>query len=193
MNEIELFFGKYVNSISALSAVSTFAAVMVSLLLAMRGEKTRMSVGVTSTFLIHDMIAPHNRPNFLSVSITNKGSLPLRVPYSFFCWKVPFCRYRWMISPLDSFSGISPFVTQKRYPVKIEPKHSESFFLSDKATFRSEMKKSLTQLPFPTISAYFIKAEIRADDGTKCYAKISKGIRQEIIKCAKATNLKQPI
>lgn len=190
MNAVEAFFSQYENTASALGAISTFAAVVVSLWLASRTEKTRIRASVSGTFLVHNSIDSKNRPSFLSANVTNEGILPLRIPFSFFCWQVPFCRERWMISPLDSFKGANPFIAQKTYPIKIDPKHSESFFLSDKATFHSEMEKSFALLRFPVIRAYLIKAEVHADDGTKCRVNIAKGIKKEIIQCAQAAKTK---
>jgi hypothetical protein len=182
---VEAFFAEYEKTISALGAISTLAAVIVSLWLAGRAEKTRLKAHVSGTMIVHESIDPNKRPKFVSVNITNLGTMPFRIQFSFFYWRVPFCKESWLISPLDFFA-VTPMVPQRKYPVTIEAKHSESIFLSDKATFQSEMAKSFQRLSwFPVLRAYFIKAMICTDDGTTCEARISKDLKKEIITLVK--------
>lgn len=185
MNSLETFFFNYEKTIAALGAVSTFAAVVTSLYLARRSEKTRLKSYVSGTFITHSSIDPNNRPKFVSVNIINLGSAAIRIPFSFFCWKVPFCKESLLVCPFDSF-GIDPMIPVRQYPFKVEPKHSESFIISDRETFYTEMKKAFDRFwLFPLLRANFIQAIVCTDDGTVCKVNVSKQLRKELVKYIK--------
>ena len=60
---------------------------------------------------------------------------------SFFSWKAPLKREYMSIVPSMDFNPSSRWIGQKRYPVEIAPRASETFYLSDEATFWSEAKR----------------------------------------------------
>ena len=183
MNSIEAFFSEYEKTSSALAAISTFAAVVVSLWLARHSTKTQLKANVYRSMVVHDSIAPNDRPRFVCVNITNTGSTPLRIPYSYFQWKVPFHKNYWVINPFDH-SPNNPYVPKREYPIKIEQKYSESFFLSDKPSFHSEMKEGFKDIKYlAKLRGRYIKALVFTDDGSAFKAKISKEVIKDILNC----------
>jgi hypothetical protein len=187
MNAVESFFSEYEKTIQAMGAISTFAAVVVSLWIANSGSKIKLRAHLSFSALIHESIDPNNRPEYLTISITNTGGISFRVPWSFFHWKLPFSKVNWMISPMDSF-GNDIYVPIRKYPFKLEPRHSESFFLADKKTFKDEMRRCFGDLKyFVYLRAHLIKAVIHTDDGTRFVVKLSKTLINELLESAKSS------
>src|SRR5262249_10307588 len=102
---IEEFFEAHQHTIAAIAAAGTVGAVVTSLWLAWsarRADRTKLRAVANLMTLFHPSIDPKAAPEFLTVSITNQGKWPLRIPTNFFYWKVPFKRGVILImSPLD--------------------------------------------------------------------------------------------
>src|SRR5262249_32846397 len=80
----------------------TLAAVVTSLVLAWnarRADRTQLRAVANLMTIFHPTIDPKTAPEFLTVSITNQGKWPLRIPSTFFYWKVPFKRGVMLIMP----------------------------------------------------------------------------------------------
>ncbi len=181
LNGLEEFCKNHQHTIAALGALSTLTAVVVSLMLAWRAgrvTRTRLKANVDTSFVAHSTIDPKNPPRYLTVSITNTGLGALRVPFSFFRWKVPFSRSFWLVNPLDGY-GKDNLIPQKRYPVEIQPRASETFYVSDLQTFIEMSEKMQNETRgVPRFCLRHIKAVIRTDDGLVFKARISKGVRK---------------
>ncbi len=184
MSDIETLFTNYQHTIEAIGAVSTFAAVVASLFLARSSSKSKIEAYTSIMIFTQGDGVKRDNPHFLTVSITNTGLTPVRIPFAFFCWKFPFKSGSFLITPLD-YVGAN-LINRKVYPFKIEAKHSELFFLSDLETLRSEMSKVAQDIcPFQLL---FIRAKVGTEDGTVISAKISKDLRKEFKKIAKLPN-----
>jgi hypothetical protein len=82
----EDFLGRYPHIVAALEAVSTFAAVVISLALAgmgQRANRTRLEADCFVGEVQSAGIDPQNPPRYVAISIRNTGLLPLRIPYAF--------------------------------------------------------------------------------------------------------------
>jgi hypothetical protein len=137
LNALEELLKEHQHTIAALGALSTFAAVVVSLMLAWRAGRaaqTRLTASVRLSVIMHSTLDPKNPPRYITVSITNTRNMPLRVPLSFLSWKIPLRRGVWIVNPLDGYAT-DPLIPQKRYPVEIAPRASETFYVSDLKTF----------------------------------------------------------
>src|SRR5262249_29396246 len=139
-NMIEEFFKAHQHTIAAIAAAGTVGAVVTSLWLAYsarRADRTRLRARANLVSIVHPTtIDPKNAPEYLRVSITNHGKFPLRIPATFFYWKVPFRREVMLITPpLDFVGGFPPMIAKKFYPTEIAPRASDYFILSDMATF----------------------------------------------------------
>ncbi len=185
---IEAFFSDYKNTISALGAMSTLAVVITSVWLAKRSEKTRLKAKVYGSVIMHNGMDLNNPPKFISVNVVNMGNTAIRIPFSFFCWEVPFCKQQWYINPMDHFGGVHAIIPKKMYPVRIDSKHSETFIISDRATFHSEMTNAFQQIKFlSTLRANFIKASVSTEDGMIFRASISNELKKELKQSSKRT------
>jgi len=187
---IEEFFKSYQHTIAAIAAAGTMAAVVTSLALAFlarRADRTRLRAFASLMTLVHPTIDPKTAPEFLRVSITNEGKWPLRIPASFFYWKIPFRRaHRVVLLPLDLAVGQqfwknapSDWIPKKTYPREVAPRTSESFFMSDLATFKTEVKRMRGADTFADWLRFrFINAFVETDDGKTFRVKLSPDVRE---------------
>jgi hypothetical protein len=101
---LEQFLQAHQHIIAAFGAFSAFAAVLVSLglaLIAQRSSQTRIKARVTGGVIMHSTLIGKPKPEYVTVSITNTGNLPALIPLSFFRWKVPFGGGSWIVNPWD--------------------------------------------------------------------------------------------
>ena len=174
LDAIEQFATKYQHTAELLTAIGTVGAVITSLAIAFfaaRQNRTQLNANV----YISIFVPGDDEPSLLTVAITNRGNMPLLIPYGFFNWKLPFKKGYMMAQPLDSRP--TPWIAQKQYSVEIAPRTSERFFLSDEVTLRSEVKRMRGQYSsIGRLRFRFIRALIWTDDGMKFRAKLSKDI-----------------
>ena len=177
---IEEFFKAHQQTIAAVAAAGTVGAVVTSLWLAWsakRADRTRLRAFANLMIIFHPTIDPKSAPEFLRVSITNEGKWPLRIPAFFFYWKVPFKRERIVVTPLD-WTG-SPWIGKKSYPTEVAQRTSESFFISDLATFKQEVKRMRGADTFvDRLRFHFIRAFVETDDGETFRVKLSSDVRE---------------
>jgi hypothetical protein len=184
---LERFSDTHQHTIAALEAVSTFAAVVVSLVLALlahRSSRTRIKAWVNVSFIAHQTLEGKPKPEYLTVRVTNIGLMPVSISMGFFQWKLPFHREYWQITPWD-YARHDPWVPQRVYPTEIKPRSSQTFFLQDIATFRSTMAESLQPIWLARWRIRFIKAIICTDDGQLFEAKLDKEVRRALPKIAR--------
>lgn len=181
---MEQFFAAYEHTFQALSALGTFAAVLVALFtvwITHRRNRARIHAHATIMTIFHDSIDRNNRPLLLSVSVTNVGQLPVRISFSFFGWYPYFSKYIGQVSPMDWFPNqfFAPGMPmpQKQYPVTIPPLHSESFYLghkSDLLTAIGTVKRDLKWCRW--LRSRYMRAVVTTDDGTRVNVKLGKDI-----------------
>ncbi len=188
---LEHFLGQYPHLIAGLEAISTFAAVVVSLSLASaarRANNTRLRARVQKSVLVSESLGPQ-RPTYVTVNITNTGILPLRIPLSFFVLKVPFKRTNWLMMVLDSF-GTDRLIPQKRYPVEIAPRANGSFYVGEVATFRKSFQEMVMSTNGVTRFLFrFARVLVVSDDGLRFKATIDENVRQELKQLAKGRTI----
>jgi hypothetical protein len=191
---LEQFSQAHQHTIAALGAVSTFAAVLVSLglaLIAQRSSHTRIKARVSASAILHSTLEGKPKPEYVTVSITNIGNLPALIPLSFFRWKVPFRSETWMISPWD-FWQHDVWIPQRHYPSEIRPRGSVTVFLSDLAGFRTTMAEAFNEVRHFRWRLRFVRAIVITEDGKIFRAKVHKKIRGELAKArSTAKALKQ--
>jgi hypothetical protein len=192
---IEEFFKAHQHTIAAIAAAGTFGAVVTSLWLAWRTrreDRTKLKA-VARVELIartHNNIDGADVPRLLTVSITNQGKWPLRIPANFFYWKMPFKRAVWVI-PLDlptymsvpsrplDLTDNSPWIAKKKYPTEVAPRTSENFYISNLPTLRQDAKKRpdtfADRLRFRLIKVY-----VETDDGETFRVRLSPVVRRAI-------------
>lgn len=178
---IEIWARDYQFSIAAISAISTALAVVVSLGIALhsaRGTRTKLRAAINQSTIIHETI--EDSPLYITVSITNTGTFPLRIPRFYFFWKVPFQRHLFLITVMDAGQH-DPLVPVQQYPITLDPRTSASLFLSPYETFRTVIADMKQQLPWHGKLLFrLISANITTDDGAVFKAQISKEIRHDL-------------
>jgi hypothetical protein len=128
--------------------------------------------------MIHSTIDPDNRPTFLTVDITNHGTLPLRIPFGFFDWKPPLKRRGYLTDPSDAYGG-SDLIVQKHYPQEIPPKASQTFFLSDLETFEKVVQEQFSKASaLDRLRFRFMKAVVSTGDGAMFKVTLRKQVRE---------------
>jgi hypothetical protein len=135
------------HTIAALGAISTFAAVVVSLLLAsiaQRSNRTRIKARARVGVIFHPTLEGKPNPEYVMVTITNVGLMPVMIPLDFFRWIMPFKSGFWLITPWD-YSLHNAWVPQRTYPAEIRPRGSETFFYPRLAFSEAQWRRSLTK------------------------------------------------
>jgi hypothetical protein len=86
-----------------------------------------------------------------------------------------------LIAPHD-YSASDEWVPQKKYPVEIKPRSSETFFLSEKSMFRDQFRQEIfvTANFFDRCRFYFFKALIIMDDRKTFKVTIDRRLRKEL-------------
>jgi hypothetical protein len=165
--ELEDFFKAHEHTVAALEAVSTLAVVVVSVtlaLLAQRANRTKIKAFVSMSVMLHSTLEGKPKPTYVTVFIRNVGVMPVMIPFSFFHWKAPFKAGGWTVNPWDYSAG-DEWVPQKRYPIEIKPRSSETFFLAEKSVFRSTMLEMLSGANFIDRCRFrFLRARVVTDD-----------------------------
>lgn len=188
LEAVETFAKEYANTIQALGSLSTLMAVVVSLALAYASAKRikpRIRSVVTTSRIYHSSIP--SSPTYVTAEIVNVGTVPVRIPFSFFRWRMPHRPTRWMlVNPLDAYQD-DRLVPQRKYPVELQPYSSKSFFISEIEAFKKETARSVQTLgALDRFFFRFAKAFICTDDGGIFRARVSKGVRNEIIALCKS-------
>ncbi len=186
---IDAWLGRYPHIVAAVESVSTFSAVIVSLWIALasqRANKTKLRVEAQMIVIFHESLEGREKPQYLAVTITNDGILPVVIPFSFFSWRFLFEQSAALINPMDNWEG-DEFIPRKTYPAEIMPRRSGNFYLCTAEDMRQNFEemqehggKRKRRLLFR-----FIRAVARSDDGAFFKVKFSRELREEIIAVAK--------
>jgi hypothetical protein len=182
-SSLEEFLKNHEHTVAAIEAISTFAAVVVSLWLALasqRANKPRLKASVSTNIIMHSTLNDKNKPTYVVANITNTGIMPLSVPFAFFHWCASFKWGTWFITPHD-YSASDEWVPQKKYPVEIKPRSSENFFLSEKSMFCDQFREVFaTANFFDRCRFYYFKAIVITDDGKIFKVAINRRLRKEL-------------
>jgi hypothetical protein len=183
LDDLETFFKAHQYTMAALGVAATFSAVVVSLvvaLISLRSNRTRIRASVSVSRILHSTLEGQPTPTYATVHVHNLGILPVNIPFGFFQWKLPFVRERWTVNPWDYSQG-DDWVAQKRYPVAINARDSETFFLASMETFRREMRGIFNGASFFRRWHFrFLKARVVADNGRIFDATVARSIRKEL-------------
>lgn len=179
MNEFDEFFKSYQYTFQALGAIATALAVIISLMLAFLKNAEhipKIKIVIRWATIIHQTIPRGQNPKYLVVDIINLGKFPVAIPYSFFRFKIPLQSGCHMINPLDAFVG-DEWIVQRNYPVIINPRRTETFFISKAEALASESKDMIGSMGFfRKIRISNIHAEIVTEDGKLFKSKIDNSV-----------------
>ena len=178
MGAIETVLAQYPAIIATVSALATVAAVMVALYLAKQQSRGRLDVFAD----IHVYISPDaqnepqidlgDKPQIISVSMSNVGPVPVYIPYwSSFHWSVPGTKRRAMQNPTE------PIFRDK--PIELLPGTSAVIVLSRDLVQHREMIGKLAATSWlGKFSIRHFGLTVYADNGVKFRAKIGNALRE---------------
>jgi hypothetical protein len=180
---IEEFFKSYQHTIAAFGVLGTFLAVVVALfsaVIALRASRTRVSASASINRIHHGSMHGKERPRYLVASIRNLGTMPVHIPMGFFDWKLPLQRGMYEVLPMD-YSAADEWVPQKRYPVEIKARGSETFFLSPIAMFHDYVQSDLIgSSAWRRFRSRFLYAFVFTDEGKTFRVKFDSSLRKEL-------------
>jgi hypothetical protein len=181
--DLEEFSKAHEHTIVTLEAVSTFAAVVISLcfaIVAQRTNRTRVHATVSVNVIDHSTLSGKTKPRYIFVNVRNAGIMPVHIPLSFFHWTLPLQQETLMVLPHD-YSQADPWVPQKQYPVEIKPRSSEGFFLTEIEMFRDQMRKNLSEANFLDRCRWrFLRARLITDDDKMFRVTLASSMRNEL-------------
>jgi hypothetical protein len=138
---------------------------------------------VSRSNIVHSTIDPRKPPTYLTATITNKGVRPLRLPFAFFSWQLPFERGAWTVNPYDAYVTPDVYVNRQTYPIEIPPRASHTCFVSDIETMRESLTQVASEAGFlGRLRFRCIRVTIITDDGALFRGRVSKQLRKEIAK-----------
>lgn len=182
MDSIELIAKNYTNIISAISALGTWAAVIVALWLSYRTTKPKLrvfvdkSVHIPSKAQTGDFVDNSLCEDAISVTMQNRGNVTIYITYWAFIWRLP---KPWTISAMQN-----PYLPNfKSEGIKLEPGQSASIFLTNDLKKHEETLKDLCRKnKVPQIMKRFISLKVIASDGSSFRGKFGKSYKQEFFK-----------
>jgi len=151
--------------------------------LASRAARTRLRATGSLKCFYHPTLDPTKPPTVLAVTVTNTGSMTLRIPAGFFMWKALLKR-EYMTQPPMEFNQTFPYFAilgePHSYPVEIAPRASETFYICEKAGLESEAKRMLraNKSFLDRLRFWFIRALVQTDDGKMFRVKLSREVRK---------------
>jgi hypothetical protein len=180
---VEQFCKDHEKTIEFCQAGFTLLAVIVSLGIARSARKatnTRLQARVQTEVIKHDALSKY--PTYVSVSITNVGILPMRIPMSYFQLKVPLRRTNWIIEHSPNELLMPP----KQFPVEILPHARDKFYPVEINSFRDAFHKMVRAAGWGTRFLFrFVKATVVTDDGMRFTAIVDRDIRRVLEECRK--------
>jgi hypothetical protein len=183
----EEFFKAHQFTIAALGVIGTFLAVVIALfssVAALRVSRTRISARVSINAVHHKSLEGRERPKYLTVRISNLGTMPVHIPLGFFRWKLPFRGGVFTVVPHD-YSG-DQLVAQKKYPVEIKVRGTETFFLSSMAVFHDTARQHfIGKSTWSRFRSRFLSAFVMMDDGKTFNVEVERPLRKELAQLRK--------
>lgn len=174
---MEQFFSSYVNTISALSTLGTWAAVAVSLWLALSFSKPKLRINVGKVRLIPGNPQPpkvnlSKCDEAIGVTFQNIGREVAYIDYYGFFWKLP-----WPFRAVMNHLPETDFRNQS--PIKIEPGKSVTITLtSDLDKLKKEFRNLCKINKVPIFFRRFINLQIRTPDGTNYRTRLHKNLKE---------------
>jgi hypothetical protein len=189
---LEDFTARYQHSIALIEAISTTVAVVVALwasYYAKRASRPKLKSWISvSQIIFGDGSSINKAPTYITVRITNIGSVPLRLHSTFFSWRLPFTKTAWLAMPVDEHGD--KHVAVRSYPFTLLPNTSAMFFLTSIEQFRSYTPRMLNSGRFGRwLSTKFLRGSVYTDDGSLFKAAFDGNFRKELADLASKKEL----
>jgi len=146
--KMEEFFKNYQHTFSGIGAIASAGAVIISLWLARKQNVPKIEA--TFSLLLWS-------PN-LSVSMVNKGILPVFIPNGFLRLRIPFGGSNGFYKIFDI--SLEP----SKYPFKLESRKSETFIIGEMNFLSNQFQEIKKEVGWPRF--YFVRVEVAIEDGS---------------------------
>lgn len=181
MEFLEVVAKQYTNTIAAVSALGTWAAVVVALWISHRASKPILSVYVDksvhipSEAQISETVDWNKCEDTISVTIQNKGNVTAYITYWSFIWQFPRL---WTISAQQN-----PYLPNFRADgIKLEPGQSASIFLSNDLEKHRKMLVDLCEKnKLPKAFKRFIRLSVITSEGRKFRSAFGASYKKEFL------------
>lgn len=188
MDAIEKLLRDYEASIQALSSISTFLALVLSLyfgVVALRTQRPNFRAWLNVNVILDRANLPEGvEPRFIVVTITNKGTVPIRIPWSFFHWIPRFGREALLITPLsfvaEGRGQYDHYAVLRQPPIEVVPGQTETLFLSNEEQHKDAIISVVERSSWFQFQNFrFARPTVYAEDGSKCRVKMSSQFRKQ--------------
>lgn len=177
---IETFSEEYKNTISVLSTLGTWAAVLASLWIAARTQKPKLRIFVNKNVLIPSEAQTTGQVDWdkcedsIGVDIQNIGPTTVYIHYWSFIWRFPWWRSAGM--------QINPYLPDfRREPIKLDPGQSATISLTnDLAEFRKALEDLCKKSKVPNFFRRSVRLQVTTANGIKFKAKIGDDLKKWI-------------
>jgi hypothetical protein len=166
---MEEFFKNYQFTFSAIGAVGSMGAVIISLWLAGWQNRSKIKATLSRGF------ATCSPQILITCLIVNKGILPVFIPNGFLALRLPFGGFE---NGFRQILDMSPEAS--KYPFKLESKKSETFIIEERDVLSKqlqEIKKEVGWLRF-----YFVRVELTLTDGAVFAVKGGNKLIRSLVK-----------
>lgn len=182
LRHLDSLLGQFPHVVSALEAIGTFAAVVTSLALALvaqRANRTRLEATACIGEIKGGTVQTEAPPRYLTVTISNMGLLPLRIPFAFFSFKIPLRRGCLAVLPLDAAGDA--FLPKRIYPVLLQSRTKEWFSLTTERKLYDSLAEAWRNEPNWRKPLFrWMHAVVVTEDARRCKVNLPKDIRQKI-------------
>lgn len=194
--DAESAFAPYPNLIAAIAAFSTFAAVVVSLVIAymsLRESIPRVKAYADISIIMHATIPRGQEPEYVTIDIVNIGNVPVFFSFSFFQISLPWVRKHMMVNPLDAFQT-NPLIPQIQYPYEIRPRLSHPFWIGELDEFRKNMARALAKKSWLYKLCFRLaRVIVISTDGRKFPVKVSARLQRVFDEVASMSDVERKV
>jgi hypothetical protein len=185
-NGLEDWSSRHAHIIALLEAISTTGAVIVALTtsyVAKRNGKPRLKADVGLKIIIHgDGRSLRTAPAYVTVQLTNTGTMPVRLHSTFFSWRMSFMRTAWLVMPIsEQGDGI---IAQHAFPFVLQPWTSVTIFLTSLERFRADIMPAIFNNGRfgRRITGWLLSGIVYTDDGSQFRTTFGNSFRKELTK-----------
>jgi len=179
---LEGFAKEYSQTIAALSALGTWAAVLVALYLSSISRRPRLTIVADKEVYIPSeaqradgSVDWFRCEDAIGVTLRNIGSVTCYVSYWAFSWRVPFCRGALQQNPLRP--------DFRREGLKIEPGQAVTISLTDNLPrLSSELEGLCKKAGMPIALKRLTRLEVHSQDGYRFKARIGLDLKKDVLR-----------
>ena len=175
---MEAFFRDHQFTLSAISSIATFAAVIVSLGVALQSARAQRPKIRATMRLQRSKVSAYDLA-YVAIQVTNTGSVPVTIYETSFIWRCLIPAATWIMDPVDQFSATP--VKAKQYPVVIAPNDGAVFIIEDIAGLREAFAGARRKTLANWIILRLMRPRVVLPGGQSFPAKLDPAVRKAIV------------